>query len=148
MKVWTALSESDLYDIADEIGVSLSDRGTVYDHRVPLTRVGRAYSFGLRPQRATKDENGKGTGYRYQRTSASWHNDNRRVFAVCWHGHRDFMREIFKHDPDARIKTMWADYKGTENFEATYPDTGYRNVGAPIFPRYAAEICTCGEGVW
>jgi hypothetical protein len=58
------------------------------------------------------------------------------------------MREIFRRDPDARIKTMMADYKGAENFEDTYPDTGYRQVGVPIFPVSACEVCKCGEGAW
>ena len=145
MKVWTSLSESDLRAIAKEIGVVIADRGSETN---TIPRVGRAYSFGLRPDKSTKDENGKGTGYRYQRLSASWYNDQRKVYAVCWHGHRDFMRRLFQHDPEARIKTHVADYKGQENFEATYVDTGYQNVGAPIYPRYRADVCTCGEGIW
>ncbi len=139
MKVWTKLSESDLYDIADELSVALSDRGTVYNHRVPLTKVGRAYSFGLRPS-GPKDTYGN---YRYQRLSASWYNDTRRVHAVCWHGHRDFMIELFELDPDARVKTAIADYRGKADFEQKFPDTAYRNVGAPIYPRYMCEVCTC-----
>jgi len=43
--------------------------------------------------------------------------------AVCWHGHRAFMREVFKINPDARIKTTLADYQGSEHFEQTHRNT-------------------------
>lgn len=142
MKVWTTLTEGQLYDIAEEIGVKIADRGSVNERVHSIPRVGRAYSFGLRPDKTTRDEDGN---YRYQRLSASWHNDQRRVFAVCWHGHRDFMRELFVRDPSARIKSAVADYRGVEEFEDKHPDTAYRNVGAPIWPRTMAEVCTCGS---
>jgi hypothetical protein len=146
MKVWTTLSESDLYDIAEEIGVCLADRGSVNANRNPLTRVGRAYSFGLRPDKSTR--NGEGD-YLYQRVSSNiMFSEGRRVFAVCWHGHRDFMQEVFRRDPDARIKTAMADYRGAADFEAKYHETAYWQVGAPIAPVFAAEVCKCGEGAW
>jgi len=140
MKVWTTLSDNDIYDIANGVGVCIADRGTVYNHRPAIARTGRAYNFGLRPDAAFKDENGN---YMYQRTSASAFNSERRVFAVCWHGHRDFMRAIFEADPDARIKTMWADYRGSEDFEEKFPGTAYRNVGSMMYPMRASEVCAC-----
>lgn len=156
MKVWTRLSESDLYDIAQEIGVAIAIQQVSTEHwngsgvhRSEIPRVGRAYSFGLRPLKTTRDEYGD---YRYQRTSASVFHDERRVFAVCWHGHRDFMRAVFKRDPEARIKTALgrtrtdpgADYRGREDFEEKFPDTAYINVGSMMYPQYASEVCKCG----
>ena len=142
MKVWTRLSESDLYDIAENLGICIADRGSVNTRDNSIRKVGRAYSFNLRPDKNTRDDDGD---YRYQRTSASAFHDERRVFAVCWHGHRDFMWGIFGRDPEARIKTMWADYKGRDDFDAKYPDTAYQNVGSMMYPRYASEICKCGS---
>lgn len=137
MKVWTTLKPEDLRDVAATIGVSISDRGSD-THTIP--KVGRAYSFVLRPDSKRKrDEWGN---LPYQRRSASVYNE-RRVHAVCWHGHRDFMRELFARDPEARIKTSWADYRGRESFEDTFPATAYRNVGSMAFPKYASEVCYC-----
>ena len=140
MKVWTTLSDDEIYDIANELCVSIADRGTIYNGRPPIRRDGRALYFGLRPDPGCKDEDGN---HRYQRTSASAFHSERRVFAVCWHGHRDFMREIFKRDPSARVKTAWADYKGVEDFEEKFPETAYLNVGSMMYPMFASEVCTC-----
>ena len=137
MTVWTTLSPADLRQCASDIGVILTDRGSE-TREIPM--VGRAYSFTLRPDsKQARDEYGN---LPYQRRSASVFRE-RRVHAVCWHGHRDFMREIFHRDPDARIKTSWADYRGKESFEDRFPATAYRNVGAPIYPQYASEVCYC-----
>jgi|SRR5215831_320541 len=84
----------------------------------------------------------------YQRLSASWMHDERRVAAICWHGHRDFMRAIFDKYPHATIVTNWygpVRYRGIEEFNEKHEETAYRNVGAPIFPRMACEICSCGK---
>jgi hypothetical protein len=52
------------------------------------------------------------------------------------------MRALFEHDPNARIKTYMADYKGSEHFEDTYPDSD-RNIGSIMYPCYASEACRC-----
>ena len=139
MKVWTSLSSDDLYDIAEDIGVRISDRGTTFDHRPEIRKTGRAYNFSLRPSEY-RDEYGN---HHYQRVSASAFTSGRRVHAVCWHGHRDFMKALYERDPDARIKTMWADYKGVADFEEKFPETAYRNVGSMMYPMFASEVCTC-----
>jgi hypothetical protein len=60
----------------------------------------------------------------YQRVSQSPASGrHRRVAAVCWHGHRDFMREIFNRFPEARIKSALADYRGRMDFEQNYRST-------------------------
>jgi len=145
MKVWTRLSESDLYDIAEHVGVAIADRGSVNSRNHSINKVGRAFSFGLRPDVSLGRSEGD---YKYQRTSASGFNADRRVFAVCWHGHRDFMIELFKRDPDARLKTMWADYKGRDSFEDNFEATGYKNVGSMMYPMQAREVCNCWKEAW
>lgn len=69
----------------------------------------------------------------------------RAVAAVCWHGHRDFMREVFCQFPTARIVTHATTYRSPEHFEATYRDTGYRNVGSLYYPMAMCEACECAE---
>jgi hypothetical protein len=74
------------------------------------------------------------TGSRpYQRRSL----DNRQqVAVVCWHGHRDWMREVYRVAPDARIKTALADYRGAVDFEARYRSTQ---------DAYGDVWCECGQ---
>ena len=139
MKVWTTLTDDDLYDIATEIGVRISAQGSVYNGRPAIGRDGRARRFNLRPT----DERNENGDRPYQRVSASAFRPERRVYAVCWHGYRDFMREIFSRDPEARIKTYVADYKGKEDFEEKYPETAYTNVGSMMYPQYLSEVCKC-----
>lgn len=68
---------------------------------------------------------------------------HRRKWAVCWHGHRDFMRELFKVNPDAVISSVLATYKGEDDFEHKFEDTGYTNIGSQMYPVYARQGCDC-----
>lgn len=72
--------------------------------------------------------------------------------AVCWHGHRDFFRHLFKVAPEARIYTalirranlpikFWS--KG--NFEENFEQTGDVNIGSAYRPVCAADACFCEE---
>ncbi len=144
MKVWTTLSENDIHEIANTVGVAIADRGTVFDHG-KIDKVGRAFSFGLRPLKSLGKRDGD---HKYQRTSSSGYSPDRRVFAVCWHGWRDFMVAIFNADPNARIKTVFADYKGRDNFYSNYQATGWKNVGSSMYPRAADEVCNCWKENW
>ena len=67
----------------------------------------------------------------------------RRVAALCWHGHRDVMREIFKLAPDALLITALARYEGIEGFEDLFEETGYRNIGSMYAPMDMCEACHC-----
>lgn len=54
----------------------------------------------------------------------SWQGDRpRRNNAVCWHGHRDFMRKLFDAFPMMTIRTALAEYNGEEDFENTHERT-------------------------
>lgn len=132
MKVW-GVNEVQLQDIATELSVSLYG----------MRKDGRALRFQLKPAGETRNGN-----HIYQRTSASGWSPERRVHAVCWHGHRDFMREVFKLNADARIKTGWADYKGQADFLEKFPETGHRNVGSIMYPVMASQVCKCAKGDW
>jgi len=86
----------------------------------------------------------------YQRTSQGWQQEGKKVYAVCWHGHRDFYRRIFQFYPDARITSGRygkIDFRGSENFEETYIETGYIDMGPEITGGYPQmkDACSCPE---
>lgn len=69
------------------------------------------------------------------RTSSS----GRPLRSASWEAHRDFMRALFKINPDAKIKTALAYYKGSEDFEEKFPDTAYKQVGSMMCPMQFGE---------
>lgn len=85
----------------------------------------------------------------YPRISASplaWTGGKqRRVWAVCWHGFRDYFRAVLTAYPTARIVTGMADYRGLSDFEERHRETGWANVGSQAYPVHACEACTCPE---
>lgn len=78
-----------------------------------------------------------------QRRSASAFSGQRRINAVCWHGYRDVLIELFNINPDARVYTAMAKYKGRDGFEANYPATGWHNIGSMAYPVTMPELCDC-----
>lgn len=71
----------------------------------------------------------------------SW--SGRRLNAACWHAYRDVLIGIFDANPDARVYTALASYKGKADFEAKYPATGYQNIGSMVQPAYMPDLCAC-----
>jgi len=114
MHVW-GVSDADLSRIANEVGVEM--RGT-------------AKAFRILPI----------PGGRYQRLS---HDGTRRVHAVCWHGHRDFMVRLFDEYPEARLKSAMADYRGRDDFIETHEATASRNIGSIMNPTQYGMACLC-----
>jgi hypothetical protein len=141
MRLYTSLNATDLAEIASDIGVEISTSG----NPKPITRGRNAgktlYTFTLRPDRSTADADGN---CRHQRESAGYMSDGRRVHAVCWHGHADFMALVFRADPVARFETAFATYDGVRDFADNYRQTAWRNIGARIAPVAAASACRCG----
>lgn len=83
---------------------------------------------------------------RYQRRSVD---GARRVAAVCWHGHRDFLRALFERAPKARVQTAFlqrpdspAARYTSENFERVYRDTDVP-VRAGGVERLFSSCCVC-----
>lgn len=62
----------------------------------------------------------------------------RRVNAVCWHGHREWMRAIFAEYPETVIRSALATYKGAEHFEETHEGTSREGLSG-------SQSCTCEE---
>lgn len=125
MKVW-GVSEEEIRAAAHATGLRIYQdwRG------LGISRDGRALRFRLRLDTDSRREDGS---LLYQRVSQS--RGGRRVASVCWHGHRDFMARIFGTNPDARIKTALADYRGVADFIRTYATTMY------------GQACTCGAEI-
>lgn len=63
---------------------------------------------------------------------------------LCWHGFRDVFQALFDAYPDASIRSRDAVYKGKQNFEDTFEDTGWANCGSMFQPAYPAEMCAEG----
>lgn len=140
MKVWTKLPPEELRTIAHELGMKIHSDW----NGSGISADGRAWNFRLA---LNVDEKIDGWA-KYHRTSTSYFHEGRKVASVCWHGYRDYMIEIFKRDPEARIKTAFADYRGVEDFKDKYPDTGHRNVGSMMNPIAMANACACAYSGW
>lgn len=66
----------------------------------------------------------------------------RRVMAVCWHGHRDFFRAIYRILPDLKIRTALGTYTGPEQFETIHPTLDH-NIGSGVDPLFYSQACDC-----
>lgn len=66
----------------------------------------------------------------------------RRMPVACWHVFRDVFRQAFQEYPGARFNTSLARYTA-ENFESTYPATGYVNAGSMMSPCRLVDLCEC-----
>lgn len=129
---------------ATSIGVraeidTLNAKGT--RHRVKLFPLVPDSAFTASGRRH-KDERGDAP---YQRESVSFYSGGRRVNAVCWHGFRDYFRAVFTEAPDTVFRTTVDTWRGSEDFESRYRESGHRNIGAPIAPVPMCEACRCPD---
>jgi hypothetical protein len=76
----------------------------------------------------------------YTRFSANRGLARRRVNAVCWHGHRDWMRELFRINPDAVISSALATYRGVRDFDEKFSATALTSVGQG---QTMVDLCEC-----
>jgi hypothetical protein len=115
-----------------------------------------AVAVGLRVD--AQPENRPGTSWRFTLRTTSRHygrrgfsrrrsdGERRRVGgAVCWHGHRDFMRRLFDLAPDAVIISSFIRYDGAADFERKHLSTYDRNVGSQIDPVCYGDLCDCED---
>jgi hypothetical protein len=129
----------DLHRIAKETHVSMGFVGTeTITVREKLYRV----EGKLVPDREYVNH--------YQRTSAGWQTQGRKVNGICWHGHRDFMRAVFDEFPNARItagRFGKTDYNGKQGFEDNYEESAYFELGPQISGGYPLfyQACSCPE---
>jgi hypothetical protein len=125
MKIYTKLSLGALEAIAGDMGITLysvSDEG----RRTRGKHAGQNfYSLTLRP---VTDK------YRLVRADPYAKKGYRKVWAVSWQGHWDFMENLFRMDEGAFIQTAIAKYDGLEGFYREAPQTGERNIGSMMEP--------------
>jgi len=83
----------------------------------------------------------------YQRTGYYNNKDGtpRKVNAICWHGFRDFLNELYLAYPLLRVVTSQTTYTNRTNFISTFKATGYNNIGSQIQPLEYHNACLCNE---
>ena len=140
---------------ADEVGVSLynlrtSGKGVAFqlktgepneqriDWRGKLRWSPRYQRLSQRTDRSTARET---EGIEYQKVVPG---------AVCWHGHRDFLKAFYRLVPDAKIRTAFITYQNAGHFEANYESTwdGAPDKARGSYAGYAKpyqDACTCEE---
>lgn len=67
----------------------------------------------------------------------------RRLCVACWHTYRDVLTELFDRHPDALVRTALAVYRGKDDFEDKFEETGWGNCGSLYRPVYLKETCEC-----
>ena len=69
----------------------------------------------------------------------------RKVNAICWHGYRDFLTELYNIYSDLRVITTQITYNNKQDFELKYPDTANINIGSMVQPLKYKDACFCGN---
>lgn len=139
MKAWN-VTEAQIRQAAAEVGLKLGEdwQGN------GVTPDGRALRFRLAVNReAPRDADGF-LPYQRSSTFAYGNRKPRRIAAVCWHGHRDFMRALYRLAPDMRLKTALADYRHADHFEGTFEETS--GMGNQYHLSYG-QACNCSPAV-
>ena len=75
--------------------------------------------------------------YRKHGYSKNW------TFAVCFHGHKEFMDRIFEINPNAIIRTCKAAYLGMNDFANKFESVGDLNAGSMLNPIRYRDMCNC-----
>lgn len=139
------ITREQLEGAAREVGVRLNE----------LRPKGKGFLFTLRPEPWTGKGKAGGKAKFYRKgfmAHAPWRKNGEpnTVSALCWHGHRDFFRALFKSAPEGKIQTretrgsVQGGWYTAENFEREFPKTD-RNIGSMMYPMRASEACWCRE---
>jgi hypothetical protein len=120
-------SKRQLEQAANSIGARL------YGLRA-LNRKETRWRFVLRPNGSEQ--------YRMIRFSSFYKSGQRKVNAICWHGHREFFRALFRLAPSAESRSMCGHWTA-ENFESDHVASGRQNVGSRFEPLAREDACDC-----
>jgi len=74
------------------------------------------------------------------RTGARLGPSGRRSVAASWEAHRDVMWGLFDLNPEGRIVTSIADYRGREDFVSKYRATRDRRVGSSTIGELSFKV--------
>lgn len=135
-KVGVALDVTPLNSRGDRFRVKVNSAPTDANYRTATAKDGRTY-----PVRYA-DERGDAP---YQRESASMFSGGRRVSAVCWHGFRDFFRAVYASTPGVVFVTGLDTWRGSEDFEKRFPESGHKNIGSQMAPVSIVDACRCPD---
>lgn len=126
MHLYSTINEPELERIASSMGIQLYQFDTEPPARSGKYAGRNRYRFLLRP---VTDE------YRLVREDAYTRSGYRRVWAVSWRGHRDFMRAVYAIDPSATFKTAIDTWRDSADFEERHEAGGNRNIGPMMAPQ-------------
>jgi hypothetical protein len=110
------------------MGLQLHEFDELEPHKRGAQKGKRRFKFLLRPI------SGHPEGEKRRLVRESFYGRPRRVWAVSWQGHWDFMVACFRMDESAQIRTSLATYDGMHGFYQNAPATGDRNIGSMMMP--------------
>lgn len=136
---------SQLVDIAAATSVRIANTGNWNYRRAPYEKTRRDGRLEVRFTLRTLYSTMKRRPVPYRRTSTPWPGSKVRSLPgiLCWHGHRDFMIELFRRFPTAVLESAFAKYEGSSGFNYNHPETAYRNIGSEAYPCELADACYC-----
>ena len=122
--------ESTLWTIAGKLGIDLDMNqvsGNCYRVKLKLGPTKKYQRLGF-----MKNKNGS----------------TRKINAVCWHGFRDFLIELYNiSGNNFRVVTAQTTYNNKDDFYIKYPATGENNIGSMIEPLHYEDACNCGPEI-
>ncbi len=129
MKAWNVSAEC-VEHVVRAVSVELYDGNLCFKR--PPEQYGKAVRFTLTVRKASLPGGRRS-------------NTGRKIWAACWHCHRDVMKALFAIRPDMRLKTAQADYRGLDDFEDSFESTSYINIGSVAAPLYYEHACECND---
>ena len=67
----------------------------------------------------------------------------RKVNAICWHGFKDFLTNLFDQYPKLRVVTAQITYDGYNEFMSKFESTAVINIGSMVQPLNYEDACFC-----
>lgn len=140
MIIYSEITLREIEEIASNLGFQAynsTDHGIISRGK---NKGRRRLTFVLRP---TGNDRFRRINYTHYTESG-----RRKAWAICWHGHWNFMRNIYMVDSDALIQTSRIGnfkYHNLEEFLSKAYLSGLVNVGSQIYPVQLREQCDCEE---
>jgi len=129
MYVWN-VTEDQLKELADDYGFIVKIGNP----------KGKAISFTLRLPH--EDDRKPIADNVYRHKSITWSHE-RWTSSVCYHGHYDFLYDLFEKYPNARVKSVHASYTH-DTFLERARELAHKNIGSQMLPISMIESCDCG----
>jgi hypothetical protein len=71
--------------------------------------------------------------------------NGRRIAAACFHSHYSIMENLFKQNPNLKIKSAMESYDGYEDFKVKAANLAYKNIGSQCQHLSFDDACMCGK---